>query len=67
MGAPKVNLPKSEPPPDTTKAMIAALNFNETARKMRASSGRSSTFLTRGAPPAAGSPFQRPLNSALGQ
>lgn len=67
MGAPNTKLPAATAPVDTTKAMIAALNFSETNRKLRASQGRQASFLTAGAPAAAGSPFQRPLNSALGQ
>lgn len=66
MGSPNIAVPKAPAPADTTKAMIAALNFSEIERKKRASQGRQSTFLTAGAP-LGGSQFQRPLNTALGQ
>ena len=62
MGSPNIASPKAPAPVDTTKAMIAALNFNETSRKMRKSSGRQSTFLTAGAGMGG-----QPMNTMLGQ
>ncbi len=65
MGGPNIPTPKAPAPADTTKAMIAALNFNETNKKLRRSQGRQSTFLTGGTTPLMGGQ-QRPMNTALG-
>lgn len=47
----KAGRSKEKPPPprpDLVKAQLQALNFAQTERKLRAGSGRRSTFLTRG-------------------
>jgi len=47
MGTPTAPRPVSAPPPaDPTKAMLNAIAYAETEKKLRASSGRKSTFLT---------------------
>ena len=49
MGAPKIPDPIKPPAPaDNTKAMLNALAYADTEKKLRASSGRKSTFLSVG-------------------
>ncbi len=49
MGAPDIPRPKPPPPrPDVVKSQLQALSFAQTERRLRKSSGRRSTFLTRG-------------------
>lgn len=61
MGAYKVPSPTRPPEPvDRSRALIQAINFEETQRRIRSSAGRKSTIL------AAGSPGPLTKSTALG-